>query len=269
MDALTYTLAFSRMAAVQCATWGHPVTTGSPAIDHFVSSELLEIDGADDHYTERLARLPTLATYYHRPERPPRDGARASLGLADHSHVYACPQTLFKFHPEFDPILAEILRNDPAGELVLIEGRIPTWTKLLRERFARSMPDVADRITWLRPLPRAAFLRLLSTADVALDPIAFGGGNTSYEALAMGTPVVTLPGPLLRSRITQALYAKAGYRELVVKSPTDYARLAVRLGTDPDERRRVSERISASCDVLYEDDAEVRDLEAFLSAATG
>ena len=30
MDALTTTLAYSRMAPVQVATWGHPVTTGSP-----------------------------------------------------------------------------------------------------------------------------------------------------------------------------------------------------------------------------------------------
>jgi len=60
MDAVTYTLAFSRMAPIQCTTWGHPLTTGSPAIDWFISSELMETAESDGHYTERLARLPNL-----------------------------------------------------------------------------------------------------------------------------------------------------------------------------------------------------------------
>jgi predicted O-linked N-acetylglucosamine transferase (SPINDLY family) len=264
MDALTYTLAFSRMAPVQCATWGHPVTTGSPMIDFFVSSELLEVPGAEDHYTEKLGRLPSLGTYYPRLEPPEVDGARAKLGLAGEENVYACPQTLFKFHPAFDLLLADILRRDPAGVLVLIEGRVAAWTRLLQERFARTMPDVIDRIRWLRPLPRPAFLELLAAADVVLDPVRFGGGNTSYEALAMGTPVVTLPGELLRNRITRALYAKAGYTEPVVDSEDEYVDQAVRLGTDSDYRRAVVERIREDCQVLYEDDAEVRDLEVFL-----
>src|SRR5439155_19228973 len=76
MDALTYTLAFSRMAPVQCVGWGHPVTTGSPTMDYFVSSELLEVPGADEHYTEQLVRLPSLGTYYHRLEPPQTEGVR-------------------------------------------------------------------------------------------------------------------------------------------------------------------------------------------------
>jgi uncharacterized protein (TIGR03032 family) len=269
MDALTYTLAFSRMAPVQCATWGHPVTTGSPTIDYFISSALLEVAGAEDHYTEQLAALPSLATYYERPERPDVAGVRDRLGLGSAGSVYACPQTLFKFHPDFDPLLADILRRDPGGVVVLIEGRVATWTELLRERFARTMPDVVDRIKWLPALPREAFLQLLAAADVVLDPIAFGGGNTSYEALAMGTPVVTLPGELLRTRITQALYAKAGYGELVTSSADEYVTKAVRLATDPDYHAVAARSIDDACAVLYEDESEVRDLEAFLGDALG
>jgi uncharacterized protein (TIGR03032 family) len=269
MDSLTYTLAFSRMAPVQCATWGHPVTTGSPKIDLFISSELLEVAGADDHYTENLVRLPSLGTYYHRLEPPGLDGARASLGLREDENVYACPQTLFKFHPDFDPLIAQILRRDRAGVLVLIEGRVGTWTRLLRERLARTMPDVIDRIRWLRPLPRQTFLILLAVADVVLDPVHFGGGNTSYEALGVGTPVVTLPGELLRNRITRALYAKTGYLDLVVSSESEYVEKAVQVASDREYREAVAERMSQTHGVLFEDAAEIRDLEAALVAAGG
>jgi len=267
MDALTYTLAFSRMAPVQVVTWGHPVTTGSPHIDWFLSSELLEVGDADSHYTERLARLPSLATYYERPVAPADDTFRTRLGIPADAHLYACPQTLFKFHPAFDPLLAEILRRDPRGVLLLIQGRVPDWTELLRERFQRVMPDVADRVRWCPPLPREGFLQLLACADVALDPTVFGGGNTSYETLALATPVVTLPGELMRSRITGALYTKAGLQDLIADSPEDYVERAVRLATDPPHRSEVSDRIRTHCGVLYEDPAEVRDLEDFLACA--
>jgi predicted O-linked N-acetylglucosamine transferase (SPINDLY family) len=266
MDPLTSTLAFSRMAPVQCATWGHPVTTGSPAIDHFISSELLEVPGAHAHYTERLVRLPSLGTWYPRPEMPRK---RIELEVGGGTHVYACPQTLFKLHPTFDPLLAEILRRDPDGVLVLIAGRVPMWTRLLQERFQRVMPDVAGRVRWLPPLSREQFLGLLRTADVLLDPITFGGGNTSYEALAMGTPLVTLPGEQMRTRITSALYTKAGYTDLVASSADEYVELAVSLGLDGDCRAAAAQRIDAACDVLYADDREVRDLEDFLARAVG
>ena len=73
--------------------------------------------------------------------------------------------------------------------LVLIEGRVPNWTERLRHRFESSMADVVDRIRWLPALGRDEFLSLLAVSDVVLDPVRFGGGNSSYEALAMGAPV--------------------------------------------------------------------------------
>ncbi len=42
MDSLPYYLAHGRLAPVQCVTWGHPLTTGLPTIDYFISSVDLE-----------------------------------------------------------------------------------------------------------------------------------------------------------------------------------------------------------------------------------
>ena len=37
------------------------------------------------------------------------------------------------------------------------------------------------------------YLCLLEAVDILLDPIYFGSGNTFYEAMAVGTPLVTMP----------------------------------------------------------------------------
>jgi uncharacterized protein (TIGR03032 family) len=264
MDALCSTLAFSRMAPVQCATWGHPDTTGSPTIDYFLSSDLLEPAGSDSHYTEKLVRLPLLGIYYERPCRtgPPR--TREFFGLPDDRRVYLCPQNLFKFHPDFDQLLAGILQADQQGEIVILEGRVPEWSRRLQHRFRRTLPDADRRVRYVPSQPYDEFLALLGLADVVLDPIHFGGGNTSYETFAMGTPIVTWPGDYLRGRITLALYRKMGIEDLVVDSADSYVRQAVRLANDEPYRRETQQRIVNAAACLFEDPDEVRVLEDFL-----
>src|SRR4029077_2902951 len=45
-------LAALRLAPVQCSTWGHPVTSGLPTVDYFLSSHLMEPEDGQAHYTE-------------------------------------------------------------------------------------------------------------------------------------------------------------------------------------------------------------------------
>ena len=117
MEPLTYYLAFSRLAPVQCVTWGHPVTTGIPNMDYFISSENAEPLDAKEHYTERLFLPKRLVTYFYRPERPTEIASREKFGLSEDCKLYVCPQSIFKFHPDFDDILGKILRQDTEGTI--------------------------------------------------------------------------------------------------------------------------------------------------------
>jgi predicted O-linked N-acetylglucosamine transferase (SPINDLY family) len=267
MDPVASTLAFSRLAPVQCTTWGHPVTTGLDTIDYFISSEALETEEAKDHYTETLVKLKTLPIYYYRPTLPVEVKTRADFGLPADAHLYACPQSLFKLHPEFDEVLAGILCKDPHGLLVLSSGLAPQAERLLRQRFATSMPDVVDRVKFLPKLSRPEFLNLLAVTDVLLDPLHFGGGNTSYEGLAFGVPIVTLPSQFLKGRITFALYQQMQVLDCVPHSPEEYIDLALRLGTDAAYREAIREKIRAASGVLFENSEGIRELERFFRRA--
>lgn len=266
MSSFTYTLAFHRLAPIQCVTWGHPVTTGLPTIDYFISSEDLETAQSEQHYTEKLARLPRLAVCFERPvlSAPP---SRQEYGLPEDATLYACPQSLFKFHPDFDEVLAGILHGDPRGLVVLLEGLHPAWNERLRQRMARTMGDMLQRVRFVPRMSRQKFLGLFAVADVSLDPLHFGGGNTTYEALGLGTPVVTLPTSLLRCRLSHAMYRQIGWTELVATSPADYVQKVVRLGTDADYRNEVRRQIHERSGLLFDDRQAVRDLEDFFRQA--
>jgi protein O-GlcNAc transferase len=267
MEPVTYTLALTRMAPVQCVTWGHPVTSGIDTIDYFISAEALEPEEAQDHYTEKLVRLKHLAVYYERPKRPASPTPRSAFGLADDATLYGCLQSLYKFHPDFDALLAGVLRGDPKGLLVLLKGNHADWEQRLMQRFSQSMPDVTDRIRWVGRQDRDGFLSLTSLLDVSLDPIHFGGGNTSYEALAFGVPIVTMPSGFLRGRLTYAMYRQMNLDDCIAESTGDYVQRALRLGTDKAHRQHVSGKILGAGDRIFENPDGVRDLEAFFRTA--
>jgi predicted O-linked N-acetylglucosamine transferase (SPINDLY family) len=181
--------------------------------------------------------------------------------------LYACLQSLFKIHPDFDAILGGILRRDAHGTVLLLEGRFPHWTQLLRQRFAKVLPDVHQRIHFVPRQNYEDFLNLTASADVLLDPTPCGGGSTAFEGLALGMPMVTLPPPLMRGRIAFALYSQMGVMDCVASNPAEYIELAVKLGTDADYRAGVRGKILAAGDMALENSAGIRDLEQFLQQA--
>jgi protein O-GlcNAc transferase len=271
MEPTSYLLAFGRVARVQCLSFGHPNTTGIPNLDYFVSNDLFEPAGADAHYSERLfllRDLPTLA-YYYRPKPPARRFDRDAFGLPREAHLYLCPQVLFKIHPEFDALLGGILGRDPAARVVLIEGDYEEWTETLRQRFAHTIPDVAHRISFLARQSTERYLSLLAAADVVLDTLHFNGMNTSLEAFAVGTPVVTLPGALQRGRHTQGMYRKMGISECVARDAEDYVNIALRLGTDRGFAEAMRAKLLSQHHLLYEDRRVVEEFERFFLESLG
>lgn len=265
MEPFTYFLAFSRLAPVQCVTWGHPVTSGLKTLDYFISNPHMDPPGSENHYTEQLVRLQRFTSHYRRPDRPAAN-SRDSLGLSDTAHIYVCPQSLFKLHPGFDEVLAGVLRHDPKGEIVLLDAHHKEWRHVLERRFMAVMPDVAGRVRFLPRLPLDAFFNLVAASDVMLDPTPFCGGNTTLEALAVGTPVVTLPGAFLRGRLSYALYRQMGVSTCIASDLQDYVAIATRLGMDPDARSAAVAAIEETRGAVFEDERIVAELEGWFIA---
>lgn len=263
MDAHSYYLAFARLAPVQCVTWGHPMTTGSPTMDYFVSSEHLEREDGEAEYSESLVRLPSLTTFFRRPA-PPAPVTRVDFGLDEDARLYACPQTLFKFHPDFDDVLASILEQDEKGRLLMIAPKTANWQQLLVERWQRTHPVIAERAIFLPGMKLDRFLGLAALSDAVLDPIQFGGGNSSMEFFASGAPVVTLPQSLLRNRITYAAYKQIGFEDLIARDEEHYVELALRLANDSGWQQNMRRQISARSAPLFENAAAVEELSGFL-----
>lgn len=265
MEPLSYFLAFSRLAPVQCVTFGHPVTTGIGNLDYFLTTADLDPQGFESHYTEKIECLPRLPVFYRRPDVAREDlPGRKDLGLPEDRHLYVCTQTLFKVHPDFDDILAAILAGDPDGTAVFIEGTQRHMAKALLKRMGKVVADAESRILFLPPLEFKNFLGLSLAADVLLDTVHYSGGNTSLEALALGAPVVTWPSGYMRGRWTYAVYRDMGIDDLVAADMDEYVDLAVRTATDKAWRDEVCGKIRGQGATFFENQAAVDGFVAFL-----
>ena len=112
-----YFLSMIRIAKHQIMSWGHPETTGFDTIDYFLASKKLINESSKKLYSEKFLLMENLPMIYDLPE------INKKLSDKDISkkNIYSCPQTIFKFHPDFDLILFDILKKDKKGILYLIK----------------------------------------------------------------------------------------------------------------------------------------------------
>jgi len=264
-----YILSMSRLAPVQVGTWGNPVTTGSSAIDYYLSSSLIEPSQAQKHYRERLIKISRLPSKYKKPDISLVKSDRHKFGLDSTDTLIGIPQSLFKFHPDYDDVLESIILQLPNAKYVLIEGNNQSQLDRLKSRWADKAPIALKNSIFLGRLSQADYLCLLETVDLLLDPIYFGSGNTFYESMALGTPLVTMPGDFMRGRIVAG-----GYKQMELLNPPiaenirDYIELTLQLARDVKQRSLLKQEIkSAAQKHLFDDNRASDEIINFFKAA--
>src|ERR1700738_383075 len=184
MDKVSAQLAAQRLAAVQCASWGHPGTSGFPSLAYFISSNLMEPPDAAAHYSENLIRLANLSIYYEPVDVPPVEIDRAELGLRANAVVYWCAQSLPKYLPQFDEVFARIALEIPDCQFAFIEfggGRgVTEMFKFRLERaFAAAGLNAGDHCVFLPRLAPDRFAAAIGRCDIVLDSIGSAARHRS------------------------------------------------------------------------------------------
>lgn len=267
MDSLTTYIAGLRLAPIQCMTWGHPVTSGLPTIDYYLSSDLMEPQKAQAHYCEKLVRLPNIGICYQKPDISELTKSRSGLNLREDAIIYLCSQSLFKYLPQFDLIFAQIAQRVPQAQFAFISHPIAAINAQFRTRLSRAFAkfklNYKDYCVILPRLERIDYLNLNLVSNVFLDTFSWSGGNTTLEAIACGLPIVTCPGEFMRSRHSYGILKRMGITETIAQNEFEYIEIAVRLGIDTKWRQEIVQKIHERHHLLYDDKTCVTALEDF------
>jgi predicted O-linked N-acetylglucosamine transferase (SPINDLY family) len=272
MDKVTAQIAAQRLAGVQCVSWGHPVTSGFPTIDYFLSSDLMEPADGANHYSERLVRLPNLSIHVEPADDSPAAIDRMQLGLRPDAVVYWCCQSLPKYLPQFDEVFPRIAAQVTNSQFTFIEfsgGR--DVTEMFRSRLDRAFRsaglDAADHCVFLPRLAPDHFIAAMGQCDVVLDSIGWSGCNSILESLVHNIPIVTFAGATMRGRHTAAILGMMGIEDGTAQTVDAYVSIAVSLGRDAAKRAELSARLAQQKHRVYRDRDCVGALEAFLQKA--
>ena len=272
MHPMMHLLASARFAPVQCVTWGHPVTTGSPNVDFFLSAELMDPPDGDRHYSERLIRLPGIGVNFPKPLLPRTSVAREreQFGFEQSAVVYLCWQSGFKYHPRYDDIFPAIAAGVPNARFIF-QSLNPAVERVFRNRLHRAFGarglKAEDHCIFLPFLSLFEYSALILASDICLDSLGFCGFTTIMEAVAGRLPVVTLPGQYQKGRQCAAVMTQLGVIEMIAATVDEYVDMAIRLGLDEDWREQVALKMAKGERALFSDSRSVVALEAFLRTA--
>lgn len=229
MDPATSVLAALRLAPLQIAGWGHPVTTGLPSIDRYCSGELLEAGDAEPHYREQLVRLPGLGVCTQMRV----NAAHAWRGPESSARIvrFALCQQPIKFDPADDALLTGIAKAVGACQFWLVRPKKLDWAAVrLRARLSAAFKTAGlDPQAYLREtpwMPPAEFAGFLDAMDIYLDCPGFSGYTTAWAAIHRGLPVIALEGRYLRQRLAAALLRKIGREDQIARSHEGYTEIA-------------------------------------------
>lgn len=240
----------------------------------------------DEPYSEQVVLLPGQGLWYSAPVvphhflneaeviegiQPRRVFTRGQFGLIDDWFVYMCPQSVFKIHPLFDAILAEILKRQPRGHLVVTSGRRSQWTQAYVKRLevAIGAETFRKRVHVIDRVSSEQFVDLLKIADLLLQPFPYDGSRTSADSLAAGVPYLTLPTEYLRGRMGLAFLRTMNLPQLVARNSEDYVSIAVDLANDPHTYGAIKIAVEERAHLIWEDFDTVHGWVQFLSVACG
>ncbi|NQV82987.1 MAG: tetratricopeptide repeat protein [Rhodospirillales bacterium] len=242
-----------RAAPVQ-VSFHDGATSGLEEMDYWLSDGFLHPPDTAEQFTEDLRRLPVFYQYSPiegtPPVGPPPTDEAGFITFASFNNPA-------KVNADVIGLWAKVLKSVPGSKVLLkyknwydqesLRGRV-------REGFAACGIE-AGRIRFEGESPTLTdLLARYGDVDIALDPFPFNGATTTFQALWMGVPVVSLAGDTFISRAAGSMLHHAGLGDLAAGTPEDYVARAQGLATDLERLRTLRaglrDRMAASklCD---------------------
>lgn len=206
-------------------------TTGINQVDYLLSDKYETPEGVDDFYTEKLIRMPDDYVCYVPPDYAPEV---SDLPYINNKYItFGCFNNATKINDVLLEKWSEILKKVPESRLFLKSTHYSSDD--LKNIVTKKLNDLgimADKLIFSGPSSHKSHLEAYREVDIALDTWPYSGGLTTCEALLMGVPVVTLPGPSFAGRHSATHLINAGLPELVTEDWCDYEKRVLELAFD-------------------------------------
>merc|ERR1712002_1080046 len=190
---------------------------------------------------------------------------RQQYGLPDDAVVFCNFNQLYKIDPSTLKMWVNILNRVPNSVMWLL--RFPQVGETNIHVAAQQMGLKNGKLIFSNVAAKEEHVRRGQLADVCLDTPLCNGHTTGMDVLWAGTPMVTLPGETLASRVASSQLHTLGLPELAAKSPKEYVDIAAKLGLEPEYLKKIRATVSHArfSSPLFDTERYAHDLETLYS----
>ncbi|MDX1656722.1 MAG: tetratricopeptide repeat protein, partial [Candidatus Competibacteraceae bacterium] len=222
-------LVFARRAAPVQVSWlGYGYTTGLEEMDYFLADEHFVPPDQAHLFSESIYRLGRVPFCYRPPAQAPEVGPLPARRRGQIS--FGCLSRPVRLNDGVIALWARLLKAVPDSRLVLNNRPFgdQETRELFIERFAAHGIG-AERLELGYDSPPWG---VYNEIDIALDPFPHNGGTTTFEALWMGLPVVSLAARASVGRFGATLLNGVGLGDWVAEDGEGYLARAVAAARD-------------------------------------
>ena len=265
MDPRLQILGPLKLAPIQCCAYGVPVTTGFKNIDYFLSGEIMEVDTSQNHYSEKLIKLPDLGVDYDYPQKIEVNDS--TYKKEKEKKIFINLQSNFKLLPQHDHIYFDIIKKNPKCKFWFISTKNEFIANKFKERLSIISKEngltLDDNFVFHPQTSYQNYLNLIYKADIVLDSLDWSGLNTSLEAINLNKPIITFPSNFMRGRHTYGILKILKVDELICDSKNAYVDLAVRLSKDSAFFSEIIKKINMNKKLIFNNSKTIKFLENF------
>ena len=211
---------------------GYCNTSGLKNMDYIISDPNLIKPDEQKFYSEKVIYLPEIWNchcgfdFERKESSPPL--------INNKYFTFGSFNSFDKINSDVVSVWSNILKRVDKSKLVLKTSQTHHALKRLKDLFKKN--DVLDSIQFIdRREDLKDHLITYNGIDIALDTFPYNGVTTSFEAIWMGVPVITMAGYNFNSRCGESINKNLNMEQMVAKDEDDYVNKVVNLSNNHDD----------------------------------
>ena len=228
----------NRLAPKQISWLGYCNTSGSDNIDYLIADKNLIYEEEKNNYSEKIIYLPNIWNC-HSGLNSVRSFSDAPC-LKEKNITFGSFNNFNKINDRVVNVWSQILLKVKNSKLIL-KSSLKIDKSFLKKEFEKY--GVIDSIIFLEKRKLESHYNLYKKIDIALDTFPYNGVTTTFEALSMGVPVITMMGYNFNSRCGESIIKNLGIENLIANNEDDYILKAQKMAKDNEKLLELRKKI--------------------------
>ena len=229
----------NRAAPIQIVWCGFCNTTGIDEVDYIISDPNLIYNSEIDLYREKIIFMPKIWNC-HTGLQIKKIFNESPL-LKNNMVTFGSFNNFGKINTSVVETWSRILKKVKNSKLILKSSR-PRVTEILSEKFKNQ--GVLNSVEFITTLTNFEdHMHLYKKIDIALDTFPYNGVTTSFEAIWMGVPVITMKGYNFHSRCGESINKNLNMKCLIAGNEMDYVAKAKELSDNREKLLDIRKKI--------------------------